>query len=445
MPAAKSARAPGGTPWPHPTARVEVDREVRTPAEDLPDQPREDRAGPDLDERPRPGAYIASTCSTKRTGRASCPASSRRIASGPRDRARLGVGEDRHAAGANGTDARNCAKAPAESATSGEWKAVATGSRIDGSPSAGSCASSRSTASVGPETTTWSGALWFATTTSGCGRAAPGPVRREARTAVIAPGVARQPPSAPRGAAPPRGTSARRTRPRRAGRRPRRRCGRRRTAGAAPRPRAGRAGTARPRRSPAAPTACAAARLLARPLLVGERRRREDDVLEPHRAPRSQVGRQVPGGERARIEQREPGAHPRVLAPLPREQVGQAARRRTDPDVDAGQVDRRVGGAQSASAAAAIFCRRSCSSAATIARRAADPPATPPASRGPARGGSRRRRSPGRSARAPAPRSSPPRRAPVRTARRGAAAPWAPAPGTPRAPRGSCCRRSRTS
>ena len=317
----RAARGPGGTPWrrPRPRASRLIARCGR-PARIFPTSPVSTAPGPSSRNVRAPPAYIASTCSTKSTGRASCVASSRRIASGsPGYGAASALEYTGTAAGSNGIAARNPSKAPAESATSGEWKAVATGRRSAGSPSARSCSSKRSTASVGPETTTWSGALWFANTTRGAARAARGPVRREPAPPSSRPARGRRPPSAPRAAARPAGTSGRRTPRPRAAPRPRRRSARRRTPGARPRPRAGSAGRAPRRRAPVAPTASAAAAiLLPGPLLVGERRRREDDLLESRAAPRP-AGRPrgpTPPGRPASAA-REPAPIPVYWLPCP--------------------------------------------------------------------------------------------------------------------------------
>ena len=61
---------------------VARDRQVRPVAQDRADQRRQDRAGADLDEDPRPVAYIASIISANRTGLARCSPSRAAIAAG---------------------------------------------------------------------------------------------------------------------------------------------------------------------------------------------------------------------------------------------------------------------------------------------------------------------------------------------------------------------------
>ena len=87
----------------------------------------------------------------------------------------------------NSTPSRKSANGAELPATTGEWKAVATVSRWNRIPALLRACSAASIPSVVPEITTCSGALWFATTTSGPRNGVT--ASRVAVTAVIAPGA----------------------------------------------------------------------------------------------------------------------------------------------------------------------------------------------------------------------------------------------------------------
>ena len=94
-----------------------------------------------------------------RPARRAC--SRRRPHTAPRSRSRRRA----RAARSKWTSFRNSRGTARRRATSGEWNAVATGSRVLAIPASASRASTSAMASVAPESTTCFGLLWLATTT----------------------------------------------------------------------------------------------------------------------------------------------------------------------------------------------------------------------------------------------------------------------------------------
>ncbi len=118
------------------------------------------RPGPTSTKIRTPAAYIASICSTNRTGWATWPARVCRTAS-----AVSGYGcavmfdQTGTDGGVTVTLSRSAANIPAAAATTGLWNAHATGIRLMVRPSAARSCAAASTAGVGPEITVCSGAL----------------------------------------------------------------------------------------------------------------------------------------------------------------------------------------------------------------------------------------------------------------------------------------------
>lgn len=169
-----------------------------------PTRPVSTRPGPASTKVRTPAAYMSSIWSTKRTGAATWPARVSRTADASRSYGRAVAPDQTGKAGTDTCAAVSSAASVSRAAAScGLWKAQATGRRRASRPAVRSAATAASTASVGPEITLCSGALWLATTT-------PAPWIRSltragvAATAAIAPGSS---PAAARMASPRRALS----------------------------------------------------------------------------------------------------------------------------------------------------------------------------------------------------------------------------------------------
>ena len=132
-----------------------------------PTKPVSTEPGPTSTKVRQPAACMARTCSTKRTGSAICWPRMARAAAGS---AGYGAASELAYTGTlgavNAMSARNSLNGTVDAETTLLWNAVATERRVARRPSALSLASTASMAAVGPESTTCSGALWFAMTTS---------------------------------------------------------------------------------------------------------------------------------------------------------------------------------------------------------------------------------------------------------------------------------------
>ncbi len=157
------------------------------------------RPGPDSTKTRAPAAYMDSISSTQRTGSATWFESNERTSSTASGYGAAVVFDHTgKAGGATRAAATASPRATRASATTGLWKAQATGRRLDLRPASARAATATSTDAVGPEMTAWPGALSLARTT-GCSA---GRVASTARTssplpatAAMAPGSS---PAAPR-------------------------------------------------------------------------------------------------------------------------------------------------------------------------------------------------------------------------------------------------------
>ena len=134
-----------------------------------------------------PAAYMPRIWSTNRTGFATAAATASRT-SAPCGAA-VGLCHTGMLLASNETSARNARNGSTLPATRGEWNAVATCRRLASMPAFSRRCSSVATASVGPDTTTCSGALWFAITQPGTASTWGWTISRVRGTAVMAPGT----------------------------------------------------------------------------------------------------------------------------------------------------------------------------------------------------------------------------------------------------------------